>query len=124
MSTAAVLLDIEKASDTTWQLGLLYKLSKLQFLTSLIKLISSCLSQRKFRVLVEGEISKPRCMQAGMPQGSNLSPTLHNLYINDTTQTSGMNLIIGLCILLRVYQSVYIETSIRNNYKPPEYGHQ
>jgi hypothetical protein len=34
MSTAAVILDIEKAFDTTWQPGLLYKLSKLQFSTS------------------------------------------------------------------------------------------
>jgi hypothetical protein len=35
MSTAAVFLDIEKAFDTTWHPGLLYKLSKLQFLTRL-----------------------------------------------------------------------------------------
>jgi hypothetical protein len=26
-------------------------------------------------------------------------------------------LIIGLCILLRVYQSIYIETSVRNKYR-------
>jgi hypothetical protein len=39
MSTAAVFLDIEKAFDITWQPGLLYKLSKLQFSTSLIKII-------------------------------------------------------------------------------------
>jgi hypothetical protein len=45
MSTDVVFLDIEKAFDTTWHPGLLYKLSKLQFLTSLIKLISSFLSQ-------------------------------------------------------------------------------
>jgi hypothetical protein len=48
MSTAAVFLDIEKALDTTWQPGLLYKLSKLQFSNSLIKLTGSFLSQRKF----------------------------------------------------------------------------
>jgi hypothetical protein len=29
-------------------------------------------------------MSTPRCMQAGLPQGSGLSPTLYNLYINDT----------------------------------------
>jgi hypothetical protein len=45
MSTAAVFLDIEKASDTTWHPGLLYKLSKLNFSTRIIKLISSFLSQ-------------------------------------------------------------------------------
>jgi hypothetical protein len=70
MSTAAVFLHIEKAFDTTWYPGLLYKLSKLNFSTRIIKLISSFLLQRKFRVSVEGEMSKSRCMQAGVPQGS------------------------------------------------------
>jgi hypothetical protein len=76
MSTAAVFLDIEKAFDTTWHPGLVYELSKLEFSTSLIKLISPFLSQRKFRVSVEGEMSLPREIQAGVPQGSVLSPTL------------------------------------------------
>jgi hypothetical protein len=80
-TTAAVFLDIEKAFDTIWHSGLLYKLSKLEFSTSLIKLISSVLSQRKFRVSVEGEMSMPRVMQAGVPQGLILSPTLFNIYI-------------------------------------------
>jgi retron-type reverse transcriptase len=77
-------LDIEKAFDNTWHPGLLYKLSKLEFSTSLIKLINSFLSQRKLRISVEGEMSKPRELQAGVPQGSVLSPTLYNLYINDS----------------------------------------
>jgi hypothetical protein len=37
-------------------------------------------------------MSTPRFMQAGVPQGSILSLTLYNLYINDTAQTSGLNL--------------------------------
>jgi hypothetical protein len=57
ISTAAVFLDIGKAFDTTWHLGLLYKLLELKFSINLIKLLSSFLSQRKFRVSVEGEIS-------------------------------------------------------------------
>jgi hypothetical protein len=68
MSTAAVFLVIEKASDT-WHLGL-YKLWELKFSISLIKLISSFLSQRQFRVSVEGERSTPRGIQAGVPQGA------------------------------------------------------
>jgi hypothetical protein len=48
MSTAAVFLDIEKGFDTTWHTGLLYKLSKLNFSTRIIKLVSSFLLQRKF----------------------------------------------------------------------------
>jgi hypothetical protein len=92
MSTAAVFLDIEKAFDTAWQLGLLYKLFKFNFPTNIITFISSFLSQRKFRVSVEGEMSTPRYMQAGVPQGSVLSPTLYNLYINDTPHISSANL--------------------------------
>jgi hypothetical protein len=57
---AAVFLDIEKAFDTASQPGLLYKLSKLQFYISLIKLIGSFLWQRKFRVSVESETSTLR----------------------------------------------------------------
>jgi hypothetical protein len=49
MSMAVVFLDIEKAFDTTWHTSFLYKLSKLEFSISLIKLISSFLSQRKFK---------------------------------------------------------------------------
>jgi hypothetical protein len=92
MSSAALFLDIKKAFDATWHTGLLYKLSKLEFSINLIKLLSSFLSQRKFRVSVEGEMSTPRVMQAGVPQGSVLSLTLYSMYINDAPQTHGVYL--------------------------------
>jgi hypothetical protein len=44
-------LDIEKAFDTTWHTGLLYKLGKMEFSVNLIKLISSFLSQRNSEFL-------------------------------------------------------------------------
>jgi hypothetical protein len=81
MSMAAVFLDIEKAFDTTWHPGLIYILSKLEFSTSLIMLISSFHSQRKFIISVEGEMSTPREMKAGVPQGCILCSTLYNLIL-------------------------------------------
>jgi hypothetical protein len=83
ISTAAVFLAIGKAFYTTWHSGLLNKLSKLEFSASLFKLIGSYLSQRNFRVSVEGEIPTPREMQAGVPQGSILSPPVFNMYKKD-----------------------------------------
>jgi hypothetical protein len=58
--------NISTAVDTTWQLGLIYKLFQLKFPSSIIKLISCFLSQRKFRVSVEDEMPMPRDTQAGV----------------------------------------------------------
>jgi hypothetical protein len=60
ISTAAVFLDIEKAFDITWHLCLSYKLPELKLSISIIKLMSSFLSHRKFRVSVEGEMPTSR----------------------------------------------------------------
>jgi hypothetical protein len=70
---------------------LLYKLYKLKFSTNLIKLISSFLSQWKFS-FVEGEMSVPREIQAGVPQGYVLSPTLYSMDINGTSRTPSVYL--------------------------------
>jgi hypothetical protein len=58
----------------------------------MIKLISSFLYNKKFFVSVEGEMSTPRIMKAGVPQGSVLSPTLFNMYVNYTSQAIGVHL--------------------------------
>jgi hypothetical protein len=66
----------------------------LEFSTSLIKLISSFLSQCKFSVSVDGEMSTPRDMQAGVPQGSVLSSTLYNMYRNDARKILSVHLVL------------------------------
>jgi hypothetical protein len=92
MSTAVVFLDVKGAFDTTWHSGLLCNLSKSKFSASMIKLNSSFLSQSKFSVSVEGEMSTPREMQAGVSKNSVLSHTLYNMYINGVAQTPCVHL--------------------------------
>jgi hypothetical protein len=84
ISTAAVFLDNEKPLISHGTLAYYIKLSKLEFSASLIKLVTSFLSQRKFRVSVEGEMCAPRDIRTRVPEVSFLSPTLCNIYINDT----------------------------------------
>jgi hypothetical protein len=111
IATTAVFLDIKKAFDTTWHPGLIYKLSHFHFLFSLIKLISSLLSSRKFRFMIEGELSTPRNIQGGVPQGSVLSPILYNLCINDTPQTPRVYLALfadDMCLYSTDHEESYV----------------
>jgi hypothetical protein len=80
MWMVAKFLHIEETFDTTWHSGLLHKLLKQEFSTSSIKIIVSFLTDRKFKVLVEGEFSTPRKIAVGVPQGSTLA-SICTLYI-------------------------------------------
>ncbi|RVE41424.1 hypothetical protein evm_013925 [Chilo suppressalis] len=83
--TVAVFLDIEKAFDRVWHPGLIYKLTKTNIHPALIKLIASYLQHRTFFVTVEATESITCPIEAGVPQGSVISPFLYSLYTNDMT---------------------------------------
>lgn len=82
-STGAVFLDIEKAFDAVWHNGLLHKVSCMKFPLYMIKLLQSFLRNRRFAVCAEGEMSEWRQLQAGLPQGSPLSPILYTIFTAD-----------------------------------------
>jgi hypothetical protein len=87
MSTADVFLNVEKAYDTTWHSGLLYKLSELEFSTSPFKLIASFVTERNFKFFLEGEFCTPRKMATGVPQVSVLVPVLYSLHTHTHKHT-------------------------------------
>ncbi|GFS93349.1 RNA-directed DNA polymerase from mobile element jockey [Trichonephila clavipes] len=87
-STGAVFLDIQKAFDRVWHVGLLYKLIQINTPPHLIQLIFSFLTNRSFAVKVNSIHSTNRRINAGTPQGSSISPILFNTYVNDIPRTN------------------------------------
>lgn len=74
---------IEKAFDSVWHNGLLYKLKTFGTPIYLIKLISSFLRKRSFVVNVNGKLSSSKGIPAGLAQGSILSPILWTAFTSD-----------------------------------------
>lgn len=82
-----VFLDVAQAFDRVWHDGLLYKLKK--FLPApYYLLIRSYLQNRTFSVRQGTSTSLYFSIFAGVPQGSDLSPDLFNIYTSDFPTTN------------------------------------
>lgn len=89
---SAAFLDISQAFDKVWHPGLLYKIKK-TLPHQYYKILKSYLTDRFFQVKFQEEYSKLYPIEAGVPQGSVLGPTLYTLYTadlptNETTTTA------------------------------------
>lgn len=87
-SAALVLLDVEKAFDSVWHRGLVYKLINFEFPLYIIKFVRNFLNNRYFCVAIDNVFSDLLEIPAGVPQGSVLGPTLYNIFCADMPRPS------------------------------------
>ena len=76
-------LDISKAFDKVWHAGLIYKLRQNGICGDLINILNDFLTNRKERVVLNGQCLPWDDIRAGVPQGSILGPLLFLMYVND-----------------------------------------
>ena len=76
-------MDINKAFDSVWHQGLLFKLKQLNVPDYLVYIIRQFLEDRTLKIKINQSFSTPFHSHQGVPQGSPLSPTLYNLYCHD-----------------------------------------
>ena len=81
--TDVLVMDFSKAFDKVSHSLLIHKLSHYGITGHVNKWIENFLSDRRQSVLVEGASSTYAAIESGVPQGSELGPSLFLLYIND-----------------------------------------
>ena len=84
-ATEAVALVASKAFDRVWYTDLLQKLNSYRSSGQIFGLISPFPSNRRLRVVLDGNSWQEYPVNAGVPQGSILGRTLPQRYINDDT---------------------------------------
>lgn len=83
---SGVFLDVQQAFDKVWHNGLLYKLKK-SLPHNLYLLLRSYLEHRIFYVKINDAVSDFYEINAGVPQGSVLGPSLYLLYTADVPES-------------------------------------
>ena len=102
-----IIIDFTKAFDKVPHRRLLDKLGYYEIRGSTHKWITSWLSERSQKVVLDGQASDPVSVLSGVPQGSVLGPVLFLIFINDPPENirSSARLFAYDCVLYRNIKS-------------------
>ena len=101
--TDLIIMDFAKAFDKVPHRRLLYKLRYYGIRGTTLQWITSWLSGRSQKVVLDGQASDPAPVLSGVPQGSDLGPVLFLIFINDLPDNirSSVRLFADNCVLFR-----------------------
>ena len=84
LTILCLFIDFEKAFDSVWVKGLIYKLAKINIKGNILNVIKDFLTQRQIVININGEKGDPKeSTEYGLPQGSVLSPLLFRIFLMD-----------------------------------------
>ena len=108
LEVRSAFLDISKAFDKAWYEGLVSKLKHNTIFGELFHILFDFLSNRKQRVVLNGQNSSWANVHAGVPQGSILGPLIFLIYISDLSDnlTSNAKLFADYASLFAVVHDV------------------
>ena len=91
LDVRSVFLDVSKAFEKVWHDAVIFKLEQNGISCDLLHILIDFISNRKQRVVLNGQVSAWASVNAGVPQGSILGPLLFLIYINNLSDNLSSN---------------------------------
>jgi hypothetical protein len=118
--TGALFLDIKGAFPNVIRQQLIKRLIKLKIPGDIIRWINSFFTDRKVQLIIDGYTCSSKEVEAGLPQGSPISPILFVIYINGFFNYIKEKIPVSTLLFADNIGIITIESSVRDTIKTLE----